>query len=256
MRLKHSSNHSLWHAYHRVRTAVLDLVYPSACIVCKTPGRQSICENCRATLPIRSLTTACSICGGDILQSETAAGTVAPICPQCRAHRPAYDTARSAVAFQGSARTLVHALKYHHAAWIAKPMADYLHAAWIASFGDEIPDLVIPVPLYSVRRFRRTYNQAELLAGSLARKLAVPMAPNLLRRNRNTPTQTFMNAAQRRDNMRNAFSIAKCAPPLLYGKTILLVDDVMTTGSTFDACAYPIRSAGAGRILCLSFARD
>lgn len=135
-------------------------------------------------------------------------------------------------------------------------MADYLHAAWIASFGDEIPDLILPVPLSSLRRFRRTYNQAELLAGALARKLGAPMEPALLRRNRNTPTQTFMNAAQRRDNMRNAFSLAKNAAPLVYGKTILLVDDVMTTGATFDACAHPLRSANAGRILCLSFARD
>ncbi len=256
MRLPRLSSHSFELLHHRIRTAILDLVYPSSCIICKTPGRQSICENCRTTLPIRSLTTVCDICGGDILQSETAAGTVAPVCPQCREHKPHFDTARSAVAFQGPARILVHALKYHHAAWIAKPMADYLHATWIASFGDETPDLILPVPLSSLRRFRRTYNQAELLAGALARKLGAPMEPALLRRNRNTPTQTFMNAAQRRDNMRNAFSLTKNAAPLVYGKTILLVDDVMTTGATFDACACPLRAAGAGRILCLSFARD
>ena len=205
---------------------------------------------------MRTTEGCCAVCGKTLLTDEAAFGTAAPVCHGCRTRRPAFDLARSAAAFQGPVRQLVHGLKYRHGFRLAEPLAELLHGCFLAHFAAERPDLVCAVPLHRARRHRRGYNQSELLARLLARRLALPFAPGLLRRVRDTPTQTRMDARQRRDNMAGAFRVPEERAPAAYGKCVVLVDDVMTTGATFGAAAAALREAGAGRVLCLSVARD
>ena len=203
---------------------------------------------------MRTTEGCCAVCGKTLLTDEAAFGTAAPVCHGCRTRRPAFDLARSAAAFQGPVRQLVHGLKYRHGFRLAEPLAELLHGCFLAHFAAERPDLVCAVPLHRARRRRRGYNQSELLARLLARRLALPFAPGLLRRVRDTPTQTRMDARQRRDNMAGAFRVPESACEKLAGSDMLLVDDVVTTGSTADACARALKDAGARKVSVLCFA--
>jgi ComF family protein len=109
------------------------------------------------------------------------------------------------------------------------------------------PDLVVPVPLHWCRRWTRGYNQSEALARTLAAGMALPFFPTVLRRVRNTPHQTRQSPSVRRDNMRNAFMVRSKGS--ITRKTVLLVDDVLTTGSTASEAARALRSAGAARVV-------
>lgn len=240
---------------HALATA-LEQLYPTSCVVCGVRGVKGVCADCLAALPLHPATGCCAICGSIAVEREEASGTADPVCPACRAHPPAFDAARSAAAFRGSVRILVHHLKYRRASWLARPLATCMHGAWVAHFGTLTPDWIVPVPLHPEKRLARTYNQSELLARALSPMLGAPVARSLLSRTRATPTQTRMGKARRLENVRNAFRVPDRARPYVYGRTLLVVDDVMTTGATFQACAQALRQAGAARILCLSFARD
>ena len=207
-------------------------------------------------MPLRENALCCARCGKTLLKSDEAAGYAQGICAGCRTSPPAFDLARSAVSFHGPARALVHALKYHGAPWIAPVLAEFMHASILANRPDARPDMIVPVPLHRARRRRRGYDQALELGKALAARLGVPCAAELLVRTRHTPTQTHLNAKERRINLRNAFAHAPGAAPRLCGKCVIVVDDVMTTGATFDAAARALRAGGAERIFCLSFARD
>jgi ComF family protein len=115
-------------------------------------------------------------------------------------------------------------------------------------------DVVIPVPLYWMRRWRRGYNQSAALARALAGRLGLPYRPRWLRRIRHTPPQTLQSPAGRRVNVRGAFRASPFAA--LQGKVVLLVDDVVTTGSTASEAARALRAAGAQRIVVAALAHD
>jgi ComF family protein len=114
-------------------------------------------------------------------------------------------------------------------------------------------NLIIPVPLHRSRLRQRGFNQAVLIGRELSRHLALPMAPDALIRTRATEPQIELSAAERRVNVRGAFSV-KC-PESIAGKRILLLDDVMTTGSTMDECSKELKKEGAAKIIALTIAR-
>ena len=235
---------------------LLQLLYPQGCAVCGAPGPDLLCAACRARIPVRTMEGCCELCGKTLLDNERAAGTAAPVCHACRARRPSFAFARSASAFQGPVRDLVHRLKYDRGVRLAEPLAELLHGCCLAHFASERPDLTCPVPLHRERMRSRGYNQSALLARALARRLCLPFVPDLLRRVRDTPTQTRMDASARRANVAGAFRVPDRSVPIAFGTCVLLVDDVMTTGATFEAASAALREAGAERILCLSVARD
>lgn len=177
-------------------------------------------------------------------------------CLKCRASPPAFDMARSAVSFRGPARALVHSFKYGGAPWTARTVSTWLEGCWFAHFADERPDFVCSVPMHPLRKMRRGYDQAQLLAVAFANAIGLPCAKGLAVRCRATKTQTRLGAEERRGNVRGAFAAAPGARDRIAGKCILIVDDVMTTGATFDALSRVYRENGASRVLCMSFARD
>lgn len=135
-------------------------------------------------------------------------------------------------------------------------VAEVLGQLWVEHSRDRLRELggdfVIPVPLHWRRRWARGYNQSAILADCLARNLGLPCRPRWLRRIRFTPSQTEQSASTRRDNVRDAFRA--CPHPALKGRTVLLVDDVVTTGSTASEAARALRNAGAGQVVVAALA--
>lgn len=234
---------------------MVSLVWPRTCAGCGRPCDGPVCETCRGSVSPRDARRDCAVCGKTILATDGAAGTAAPVCAKCRAKRPAFDAARSAVDYSGPVREIVMSLKYRGARDAARWMADWMLGCVVANWPGERFDAVVPVPLFPGREAKRGYNQAALLAEAVASGLGDPVAARLLVRLRDTGTQTRLGAAKRRGNVAGAFAVRAGRESEAYGKRLLLVDDVMTTGSTLDAASAALRAAGAGRVLALSFAR-
>jgi ComF family protein len=174
------------------------------------------------------------------------------MCGRCVQSRPAFAGARSLYLYQGTVREAVHALKYNHLSALARPMAEMM-AVYLEA--EALPvDLVVPVPLFGRRQRLRGYNQSALLARELARLGGLPLAERGLARRRDTPPQArSVDAEARRRNVAGAFA---ADGRRVEGRRVLLVDDVMTTGATLDACAQALRQVGVASVWALTFARE
>ena len=190
----------------------------------------------------------CRQCG-DPLPGWRVISIGASRCARCRRRGSAVSSARAIGAYDGPLRAILHALKYGKRQSLARPVAR-LMLATAASAGDFLAgvDLVVPVPLHRRRRRTRGFNQAE----ELARHLGLEWK-DVLRRTRATPSQTDLPAARRHANVRDAFTVRRRHD--VDGLTVLLVDDVSTTGATLDACANVLRRAGAREVRALTAAR-
>ena len=165
---------------------------------------------------------------------------------------PVWDRARAAVTFDELARDLVHGLKYYDRLENADLMARMMARAGAGLLGEA--DIIIPVPLYRWRLWRRRFNQAALLAKRIGSASRVPVLAEILVRERATATQVGLKAAERRVNLRKAFQVAPENRSHLAGRRVLLVDDVMTTGSTASAASLALLEAGAEAVDVLVFA--
>lgn len=227
----------------RVGQAVLDVLFPPRCVGCGAYG-SFLCQSCQAELP-RARPPRCPICW----QPQRRA---AP-CGRCREERPAFQGVRSAYLYQGAAREAVHALKYNHVSAVAQPMAQ-LMARYLEEDKTIEANLLVAVPLYVRRQRLRGYNQSALLARELSRLCGLPLAERGLARRRDTPFQArSADAEARKRNVADAFIADR---RWVEGKCILLIDDVMTTGATLDACARALRQASAASVWALTFARE
>ena len=231
--------------------AVLDLVWPRTCEGCgrsvgAAPGH--LCWDCRSGLPVIR-PPFCAQCGDPV----EGAITQEYRCAFCVARTPAFVKARSAVRFRGVVPGLLHRFKYGAATHLAPDLAGWLEACVGAEYPGERFDAVAFVPLYPARERFRTYNQAGLLAESLARRLGTPVARGCLKRVRDTGTQTRLSARARADNVRGAFAVAH--PGWVDGRHFLLVDDVMTTGATLAEAALALKEAGASGVHVVTVAR-
>jgi ComF family protein len=170
-------------------------------------------------------------------------------CALCRSGLRGFDAAYSFGAYDGALREMIHLMKYRKVHTLAQPLGDFLLQALPPG---ESFDVVAPVPLHWKRHWDRGFNQSELLARSVARSAGIPLT-NALRRVKATATQAGLSNSARRRNVTQAFRCAR--PGRVQGKHILLVDDVMTTGSTATACAQALKRAGARRVALLTVAR-
>jgi ComF family protein len=155
--------------------------------------------------------------------------------------------------YEGPLRAAVHELKYHGRRRVAGRLAEAIVAEGGSRAVLSAGAVLVPVPLHPRRRRERGFNQAELLAGEVARCLDLELAPAALVRRADTQTQTGLSAAQRRKNVAGAFAVRHRAQ--IAGRVVVLVDDVVTTGATARACAQALREAGAKAIRLLSAAR-
>ena len=186
----------------------------------------------------------CTTCG---LPLEA---TATDTCGVCLAKPPRIARTRAAVAYGDLSRGLAIRLKYGRKVAIARTMARYM-APLVANAGDQ--PLLVPVPLHRSRLWQRGFNQSALVARELASRLSLPADSLALRRLKRTPPLKGMSSAQRRKTVAGAFKVADRSK--VAGRTIILIDDVLTTGSTAEACARALQRAGAARVELITWAR-
>lgn len=225
----------------------LDKLYPPLCPGCHTgvAAHGHLCGTCFQNIHMIAAPF-CAQCGVPFTVDMGADA----LCPDCLNHAASYATARSALVYGEVVGVLVKQLKYH----------DQMHglnrfAQWMAQVAPQEVDIIIPVPLHWRRLLTRTYNQAAWLAYGLSHEMGIACVPQMLKRVRHTLPQARMSRAERQRNMKRAFLVPSRYNHEVEGKRILLVDDVMTTGSTIEACADALKIAGAAEVHAVALAR-
>ncbi len=168
------------------------------------------------------------------------------------ANPPVYRRARAVARYSGVMRDLIHDLKFRD-----QHQARRLLTRWLIGAGNNLiseADLIIPVPLNRFRLLERRFNQSAILAQSIATETGQTYHPTILKRTRRTKSQIGLTTAQRRKNVYGAFAVEKKKLPLLKEKRVLLIDDVITTGATAEACTRTLRAAGAAEVDVLALA--
>ena len=226
----------------RLWKATLDVVFPIDCLGCGSRGR-FICSSCADGMP-RLERPFCAVCA-----SPGAGG----ICSWCHAHAPSIDAIRSPYLYVPSSPIYraITSLKYGGMRSVAPEMAELLHSYW-KSRRTADPDIIVPVPSHPTRVRQRGYSQASLIASELGRKMQVPVSIDALMRVKNSPSQ--LETESREDRWTNVQGSFK-SEYHVGGANVLLVDDLVTTGSTASACAAALKMAGARRVIGLSVAR-
>jgi competence protein ComFC len=174
-------------------------------------------------------------------------------CANCRNMKLHFRFARSAVVADDLILDIIHRYKYGGGLWLERFLADVLIQQALPVLSEEKWDLIVPVPLYHVKKREREFNQAEQLAGHLGRATGLPVNVRLVKRVKSTTTQTLLGRRERAANVQAAF--AARGGKKLDGEKIVLLDDVLTTGATTSACARALRQAGAGDICVWTVAR-
>jgi ComF family protein len=174
-------------------------------------------------------------------------------CAQCRRHRQAFDYARSAALYGDTVREGLHAFKFLGRRSLAGPLGDLLVELGRSALPVDDPDLLVPVPLHPRRERERGFNQSLLLARRLGRAWKVPVRSDVLARTLATVPQSDLGAEERRANVRGAFTLRR--PELVAGRHVVVIDDILTTGSTANACAACLRGGGAATVGVLTVAR-
>jgi ComF family protein len=233
---------------HAARLA-LDIALPTLCVACREPvDGEGVCPSCWGKLSF----IAPPYCprlgipfvydpGPEMLSMEAIASP------------PAYQRARAVVRYDEVARTLVHALKYQDRTDLAPVMG-----RWMARAGRELldgADMLIPVPLHWRRGWSRRYNQSGALARAIADHSGVKLRGDVLQRLRATEQQVGLSRPQRASNVQGAFGVSADRRSAIHGARVILIDDVLTSGATVDACARALLRAKAAQVDVLVFAR-
>ncbi|WP_084143649.1 ComF family protein [Methylocapsa acidiphila] len=234
------------------RRAALDLIFPPACLSCRaaTDAPDSLCPSCwgQARFIERPY---CERLGTPFAVDLGAEGLLSP---EAVADPPVYGRARAVARFEdGPIRRLVHRLKYNDRLELARPLG-----AWMARAGTEIlaeADLLVPIPLHRRRLFLRGFNQANALAQGVSAASGVPVDPFVLARVKATPSQVGLSRTQRAINLQGAFRVPAERMARVEGRSIILVDDVLTSGATVNAASRALLRAGARQVDVLVFAR-
>lgn len=221
-----------------LRCALLDLFFPSRCIICRKVG-EWFCVSCQSRIE-KINPPICERCGRPL---ET------DLCPSCQKIPIHIDGVRALAFFQGVMRDAIHRFKYDGRRELAPIFGDMLKT--YLSLCPIPVDAIIPVPLFPAHERRRGYNQSLLLANELGAQLNLPVLASSLRRVRPTHPQYNLNARERRDNVKAAFAADACVA----GMRVLVLDDVCTTGATMDECSIALRAGGARSVWGLALAR-
>lgn len=229
---------------------LLDLLFPPGCLECgvQTTRSNTICPSCWQRIKFIEKPVCDRL--GVPFAFEPGEGILSA---EALAKPPNYARARYVAHYEGVARSLVQKIKFRDQTHLAQFMADLM----IKMGADVIAssDLILPVPLHYRRLIFRRFNQAALLGEYISRRTETPIDTRLLMRKKPTRSQIGLSRAARRKNVAKAFSIKKNHHQHLAGRKILLIDDVVTTGSTIEACTDELLKAGACEVSILGFAR-
>lgn len=250
------------HVLEEAGDALVSVFFPGGCRLCERlltrASRLPICEECLGAFPALSARV-CSVCGSPALAATTltdAATDGSPPgedrrCLDCSQRVYRFQCARSYAAYRGAIVRAVVLLKFER----IEPLAAYFghRVASIATRDALTGDIVVPVPLHRIRERERGFNQAELIAREVAKRLRLPFKPILLMRTKARPDKHILSNEERWRIVRGAFATRPGSQ--VDNKRVLLVDDVMTTGATLDACAGALLEAGAKSVIGLTVAR-
>jgi ComF family protein len=242
---------------------LINFFYPPRCAACElrlgSDARSRLCTECHSRID-RMPQPLCEVCGIPLAATHADAHDAEAVewCTNCRTAPPHFTCARAVVRYRHDSsddeRDVVPSIIRRHKYGLDQSLA----YALAECLGDRLPldaeyDVVIPVPLHRGRLRWRGFNQAAMLAVTVARRLSRPLDLSTLTRVRPTPPQTMQNRAERSKNLRRAFAVRR--PARVANRRILLIDDVMTTGATADECARTLIAAGARRVDVLTLAR-
>lgn len=239
--------------------ALLDAIYPPnlSCHICnrKVAGTEDcrlgnfiLCTSCHEKLSF-IMPPKCSKCGKHI---ESTISDYSPICRDCLKGNHTFYKGLSVLEYDALVKDLIYRYKYKGERYLKEPMIHWMLEALVEESWDI--DGILPVPLHPIRERQRGFNQAKLLARGLSQNLGVPIIEGVLIRVRNTPQQAKLGRAERLKNLNGAFRVKPAGGGVIEGKSLLLVDDVYTTGSTADQCSRALMDAGAHRVYVITLA--
>ncbi|MHC1773341.1 MAG: ComF family protein [Flexilinea sp.] len=224
---------------NRLVWKIIDWFYPPSCVECGCKG-YNICPKCLSeAVPIND--SFCNICGKPV--------NILNGCSFCQNYKFHFTSARAAFVYEGAIRTAIKKLKYAQDLGLSELFSNFLFSIYLKEKWDV--NLVTAVPLYKNRFSSRGFNQSEWIARPLSKAIGIPFSSGALQKTIHTNPQVGLNQNERRINLQKAF---QAEPAIVVKKKILLIDDVMTTGSTFDECANTLLKAGASEVYCLSVA--
>ena len=235
--------------FKKVLGILSNLFFPEKikCIFCgkDVPNfeEKPFCEHCQKTLPFNN-GHKCKVCDSEIMGEGT-------VCDFCKSKHKAFDNSCAVFKYEGIIRTTVLRFKSDNAKYLAKPMAALMERALPENMRDF--DLIVPVPLSAKSLKKRGYNQSALLANEIAKIVGKPATTDLLVKNRETLPQKTLSFKERQANLNNAFHITRKAD--IKNKTILLIDDVMTTSATANICSNLLKKH-CKKVYVLVFARN
>lgn len=239
-----------------VAGALASVLLPGECRLCAEPltsaSRVPICDTCLAAMP-RMKPGVCEVCGRPLRGTGEAKEDQPNLCWQCNTSRYAFQRARSYGEYEGQLIRAILLLKFEK----IEPLGNWFAGRLLEVVQSEPEgfqaDLVVPVPLHRQRQKERGFNQVESFARPLARRLGLPYRPVLLMRTRPRPAKHLLGYEERWEAVRGAFAMQKGGR--VDNLRVLLLDDVMTTGATLDACSRALHEAGASSVLGLTLAR-
>lgn len=230
-----------------------DILYPKICVSCKNkltaPAVDDlVCADCWGKIK-KNVPPFCHSCGRHLGPKNINR----KICPQCVKNPLCFDRAFSPCVYDGPVKELIHQFKYGGKDYLGRPLSRLL-IEFIRDYNLSIEylDYIVAVPLHKTRLREREFNQAQVLASSIAREFDKKLLTDTLQRSRNTKTQTELQTRERFSNMRGSFSVSD--PHAVKGKNLLLVDDVLTTGATASEAALALKNAGANIVFALTLA--
>jgi ComF family protein len=227
--------------------ALSRLIWPPTCVLCGGAGvDRDLCNGCRDDL--RRNAPACTVCANPL------PSPLATLCGICVRKRPRFDAAYVPFAYEYPLDHLVQGLKYRGHGAAGRVLGDLLGEAIISTWATRatpLPELLVPVPLGAQRYRDRGYNQATEIAIRVAKLTGVELCTDLIARVRETPEQAGLRSKERRRNLRGAFELSRALPV----RSIAILDDVMTTGSTMNELARVLKRAGARRVEVWAVAR-
>ncbi|MDR3048901.1 MAG: ComF family protein [Elusimicrobiota bacterium] len=231
---------------------LISFIFPIVCSSCGADlpplSQTRICPKCKENLPkIKGLV--CQKCGISLPDGGE-------FCFVCRKNpkEHSFDKMRSVYSYKDNIRKLILNFKYFERTYLSKDFVSDMVETFKSEPAFKDIDLIISVPLNILRRLKRGYNQAQILAEGLSQALGKPQNARILYRKKMTKAQFKLTKQERRENIKDSFYVQN--PSLLKNKTILLIDDIATTGATASACAKTLKKAGSKKVFVLTVARD
>ena len=227
--------------------AILDFVYPAHCLLCALPlatPTGGICDGCRSSLNVID-GPGCLRCGCPTDPRQSG-------CRNCADKQFRFSRMRTLASFNPQMQRMIHLLKYRGKCRVGRVLGDALGKAVSEDSVLGTAEMLVPVPLHSSRERERGFNQSAIIARAIDAHLRIGVREDVLKRVRPTETQTTLDIAQREGNVSNAFQVRKASR--VENRPILLVDDVVTTGSTANACTNALLAAGASEVFVVAAA--